>query len=241
MALHALLDNVTHHALKISPFFKSEFGDNVNTALTFSTELEAMQRVYPLFFRKDHNNNQFQLVAMLGFEKDENLFLDQSTHTWQAEVIPATIAKGPFLIGFQDQSNRGGAEQAPVVHIDLESPRIDNNNGIPVFLEHGGNSQYLEHINSLLLTIYHGMSDTKSMLAAFSKLELIEPVELEITLNNGDTHKLHGNYTISTEKLVALSGKNLQQLNQSGYLKAAFFIAASLNNVKKLIAIKNSK
>ncbi|MDP5031842.1 MAG: SapC family protein [Paraglaciecola sp.] len=241
MAQHVLLDNVSHHDLKVSPLFKAEFGDNVNTALTFSTELEAMQRVYPLFFRKDPATHRFQLVAMLGFNKDENLFLNSANHTWQAEVIPAVMAKGPFLIGFQDQSNRGGSDQAPVVHVDMQSPKIDKEAGIPVFLEHGGNSPYLEHINSLLLTIYHGMTETENMLTAFTEMDLIEPVELDITLNNGEQHKLHGNYTISTEKLAALSGEQLQALNQSSYLKAAFFIASSLNNVKKLIAIKNNK
>lgn len=241
MAKHVLLDNVTHHDLKISPHFKAEFGDQVNAVQTFTTELEAMQRVYPLFFRQNAINDDFQLVAMLGFEKDENLFINNKQNTWQAEVIPAVAAKGPFLIGFQDQSNIGGPEKAPVVHIDMDSPRIDKTHGVPVFLEHGGNSPYLEHINALLLTIYHGMSDTQKMLSTFTQLNLIEPVELEITLNNGDKHKLHGNYTISAEKLATLDGIDLQSLNQAGFLKSAYFISSSLSNVKKLIAIKNSK
>ena len=241
MAQHILLDNVTHHNLKISPHFKAEFGDNVNTALTFSTELDVIQRTYPVFFRKGASNDKFQLIVMLGFENNENLFLDQRNHTWQADVIPAAMAKGPFLIGFQDQSKSGGSDKAPVIHVDMSSPRIDTTSGIPVFLEHGGNSPYLEHINSLLQTIYHGMSDTENMLKSFADLDLIEPVELDITLNNGDQHKLHGNFTISTERLANLSADHLFSLNQKGYLKAAFFIASSLNNVKKLIAIKNSK
>lgn len=241
MTKHVLLDNVNHHDLKISRYFKAEFGDKVNTILTFSTELEAMQRVYPIFFRKEANSEQFQLVAMLGFENDENLFLDEKHHRWQAEVIPAVAAKGPFLIGFQDQSSQGGSEHAPVVHLDIESPRIDKDKGEAVFLEHGGNSPYLEHINALLLTIYHGMTDTKAMISAFTDLNIIEPVELEITLNNGDIHKLHGNYTISNEKLFALDGQSLEKLNKTGYLKAAYFIASSMSNIKRLIAIKNSQ
>ncbi|WP_366509079.1 SapC family protein [uncultured Paraglaciecola sp.] len=50
MTQHVLLDNVTHNELKVSPLYKAEFGDKVNTVLTFSTELAAMQTIYPLFF-----------------------------------------------------------------------------------------------------------------------------------------------------------------------------------------------
>jgi hypothetical protein len=241
MTQHVLLDNVTHNELKVSPLYKAEFGDKVNTVLTFSTELAAMQTIYPLFFRKENSTGEYQLVAMLGFEEDENLFLNENTHIWQADYIPSVVAKGPFLIGFQDQSKDGGSDQAPVVHVDIDSPRIDPKNGLPVFLEHGGNSPYLEKINSLLLNIYTGMADTKNMLQAFTQLDLIEPVNLEISLNNGDQHKLHGNYTISSEKLAALKGSDLVSLNKSGYLQHAFFIMSSLNNVKKLITIKNRK
>ncbi len=74
MTKHVLLDNVTHHDLKISPYFKAEFGDKVNTVLTFPTELATMQTIYPIFFRKDSKTETYQLVAMLGFEQDENLF-----------------------------------------------------------------------------------------------------------------------------------------------------------------------
>jgi hypothetical protein len=200
-----------------------------------------MQTIYPLFFRKENSTGEYQLVAMVGVEEDENLFLNENTHIWQADYIPSVVAKGPFLIGFQDQSKDGGSDQAPVVHVDIDSPRIDPKNGLPVFLEHGGNSPYLEKINSLLLNIYTGMADTKNMLQAFTQLNLIEPVNLEISLNNGDQHKVHGNYTISSEKLAALKGSDLVSLNKSGYLQHAFFIMSSLNNVKKLITIKNRK
>lgn len=241
MTKHVLLDNVTHQNLKVSPFFKAEFGDKVNTVLTFPTELATMQSVYPIFFRKYNDTEEYQLVAMLGFEKDENLFLNEKKHIWQADYIPAIVTKGPFLIGFQDQSINGGDEKTPVVHVDMDSPRIDNENGIPVFLEHGGNSPYLDKINSQLLNIYQGMTAAKEMLAIFNQLDLIEPVNLEITLNSGNKHNLLGNYTINSEKLATLSGNDLATLNNAGYLRDAFLIMVSLNNVSKLIAIKNHK
>jgi len=239
MTEHVLLDNINHQDLKISPHFKAEFGDKVNTVATFITELTEMQSVYPLFFRKDNNTGEYQLVAMLGFEQDENLFLNETNHSWQADYIPAMVSKGPFLIGFQDQSQDGGNEQAPVVHVDMANKRIDNDNGQAVFLDHGGNSPYLNRINALLQKIYQGVETTKAMLSAFAELDLIETVNLEITLQNGNTHNLQGNYTISSEKLATLAGASLEKLNKAGYLKEAFAIMGSINNINKLILLKN--
>ncbi len=121
----------------------------------------------------------------------------------------------------------------------MDSPRIDNEHGIPVFLEHGGISPYLKTINSQLLNIYQGMSAAEAMINLFTEMDLIEPVNLEITLNNGNKHNLSGNYTISDEKLAGLTGEKLDKLNKAGFLQSAFLIMTSINNVGRLITIKN--
>lgn len=79
------------------------------------------------------------------------------------------------------------------------------------------------------------------MFHLYSELELIEPVKLEITLNNGASYHLKGNYTVNAERLASLGADALLRLNEAGVLSSAFFVVASLNNVQKLIAIKNQR
>ena len=83
----------------------------------------------------------------MGLRAGENLFLD--ARGWDAHYIPLAIERGPFMIG------RGDNEL--MVHLDMDSPRIGRGEGAPVFLPHGGASEFLDRINSVLLTIHQGV------------------------------------------------------------------------------------
>ncbi|HEU4654578.1 MAG TPA: SapC family protein [Steroidobacteraceae bacterium] len=239
MPKHVMLNNVAHKDLRVIRRFGAQFGDNVPTVLTFPTEFADVQREYPIFFRKDPATNEYQSVALLGFEKNENLFLEGDM--WRANYIPGVIARGPFLIGFQDQEIDGEVRKEPVIHVDMEHPRVSRTEGEPVFLPQGGNSPYLDYIANVLRGIRDGIEVSKAMFAAFLEFELIEPVKVEIKLNENEGYSLVGLETINQTKLAALDGAALEKLNKAGFLQGAFLVAASLSNVQRLMAIKQRK
>jgi hypothetical protein len=234
-----MLNNVTHKELRVITRYAAEFGDNVGSVLTFPTEYGDIQREYPIFFRKDPNSGEFQSIALLGFQPDENLFLDE--HGWHAAYIPGIVARGPFLIGFQNQSIDGEPRREPVIHVDMENPRVSQSEGEPVFLPQGGNSRYLDRIAATLQGIHQGLALSKAMFDAFGTLDLIEPVNVEIKFNTEEQFNLRGLYTISEERLAKLDGDALFKLNSAGFLQGAFLVIASLNNVKKLIDMKHRR
>src|SRR5690606_14413123 len=139
-----LLNNIAHKDLKVINRYGPEFGDNVSGVITFPTEYGDIQREYPILFRKDPSTNEFQSVALLGFNKDENLFL--ADDRWNASYIPGVVARGPFMIGFQTQEIDGELRKEPVIHVDMDNPRISNSEGESVFKEHGGNTPSLEQV-----------------------------------------------------------------------------------------------
>ncbi|WP_158970060.1 SapC family protein [Paraglaciecola sp. L3A3] len=239
MPNHQLLNNMTHHDVKIITDYSTDYGDNISTVMTFPTEFGDIQKEYPIFFRKYPDSEEFQAVVMLGLFQNDNLFLQAGN--WQANYIPGAITRGPFAIGFQDQSADGGSEKAPVVHIDMDHPRVNTEKGHPVFLEHGGNSPYLEHISNIFTHMMDGIEVGKTMFAAFKQFDLIEPIELEVTLEGDQVHKLHGNYTVSQTKLNELSAENLQALHRAGFLEAAYLVRSSLSNIQKLVNWQNQK
>jgi hypothetical protein len=178
----------------------------------------------------------------LGWEKQENLFLDESAETgWRARYIPAVQARGPFLIGFQEQEVQGETRREPMILVDLDHPRVSESKGEPAFLPHGGNSPYLERIARILRVIHQGAEISTAMFAAFEALQLIEPVAVEIKLSDREAYKLPNYFTIGADKLAALDGAALEILNQAGFLYAAFLVAASLGNVARLIELKSRK
>lgn len=239
MPRHELLNNVAHKDLRVLNRYGAEFGDASASVLTFPTEYADVQREYPIFFRKDSASGEYQSLALLGFEKGENLFLHDGA--WKASYIPGIVARGPFLIGFQEQQIDGELRKEPVIHVDLDHPRVSMSEGTPVFLPGGGNSPYLDHVATVLRGIRDGLDVSKAMFAAFTALELIEPVNLEIKLSEQEAYSLAGLHTIDQQKLRSLDAESLFRLNQSGFLQAAYLVLASVTNVKRLMTLKQDK
>jgi len=232
------LNNVSHKDLKVRTGFSAEFGDSVNTTPIFPTEFAFVQREYPIFFRRDPNG-EYQAIALLGLDKDENLFLEEPA--WNARYVPAIRQRGPFLIGLHLKDQAGSADREPMVHVDLDHPRISTTLGTPVFLPHGGNSPYLNLVSRMLQIIYHGDELAKPMFSAFEEAGLMESMDLEIKLDDRTSYKLPDFFTISQDRLAALDGPTLERLNRLGYLQLAVFVVNSLGNIEWLIELKNRK
>lgn len=240
MARYALLNNVDHHDLRVVTRYGAEYGDNVATVLTFPTEYADVQREYPIFFRQDETNGEFASVVLLGLQEGENLFLEEGGR-WNAKYVPGMMARGPFLIGFQDQQIDGAMRKEPVINVDLEHPRVSRTEGHPLFLPRGGNSPYLEHIATVLRGIHAGLEIGRAMTAAFVQMGLIEPMKLEVKVTETHKYVVEGLHTINEEKLRNLEGDALQRLHRAGFLQGAYLVASSLGNVKALMALKQRR
>ncbi|MCC4586637.1 SapC family protein [Xanthomonas sp. NCPPB 1067] len=239
MSRYAVLNNVAHHDLRVILRFGTEFGDAVGLVPAFVTEYAELQREYPLFFRKDPATGGYQAVALLGFAQDENLFLHEGR--WNASYLPGIVAKGPFLIGFQEQRIDGALVQEPVIHVDLGHPRVSRSEGEAVFLPQGGHSPYLEHIIGVLRGIREGVDAGQAMAAALDAQGLIQPVRLDVTLDASHATHLDGLFAIDRERLAALDAQALEQLHRAGYLEGAYLMLASLHNVRRLMAEKQRR
>ncbi|MDR6843160.1 SapC family protein [Pseudoxanthomonas sacheonensis] len=239
MARYELLNNVTHKDLRVIAGFGRQFGDEIGMVPAFPSEYAELQREYPIFFRKDGDDGQWQSVALLGFEQHENLFLQDGR--WNAAYLPGAVAKGPFLIGFQEQRIDGELRKEPVIHVDLEHPRVSFSDGEPVFLPHGGNSPYLQHIAGVLRGIRDGAEFGTAMFAAFDAMGLIQPVNLDVQLDDRHRVNVNGLYGIDREKLAALDAESLLRLNQAGFLEGAYLVLASLHNMRRLMAEKQRR
>ena len=110
-----------------------------------------------------------------------------------------------------------------------------------MFLPQGGNAPYLDHIRGVLSTIFNGVEIEKTIYAAFEEHDLIEPISIEVKLDETRQYALSDFYTISLERLLQLDGAALEQLNRADYFRVAVWIASSLRNVSRLIDLKNAR
>ena len=238
MPRYELLNNIAHEDLRVVTRFGSEYGDEVGLVPAFPTEFAELQREYPIFLRKE--GDAWQAVALLGFESKENLFLRDGR--WDAGYLPGYVARGPFLIGFQEQTIDGETRIEPVIHVDVEHPRIGKGGeGEPVFLPQGGNSPYLDHVATVLRGIRDGNEAGKAMFALFDELGLIQPVKIDVKFDDQHGASLNGLHAIDRERLAALDAEALYRLHRSNYLEGIYLMLSSLHNMRRLMAEKQRR
>jgi hypothetical protein len=180
-------------------------------------------------FRKAADG-QFQPIVLFGFQERQNLFLSRTG--WDATYVPLTIERQPFLIGI-------GTDQQPMMYIDLDSPRVSRSEGEPLFRAHGGTTEFLDRMNSVLLAIHEGVERTRLFVAALLEHNLIESFVFDLQLNDRSQNRLAGLYIINEERLAGLQGDVLERLSKAGHLQAAYMAIASLSNFRALIERRN--
>ena len=231
MADLALLDNVTHAKLKVDRRHGAAFGDNVNQVVVFPTEYAELQREYPIFFRQDENG-AFLSIVILGFDKGENLFLEEDG--WNARYVPAVQQCGPFKIAV----NADDPDEDPKIQIDLEHPRVTAHEGEDLFLPQGGHTPYLNHIIDTLQRVHLGLSSSPKMFEALQSLSLIEPVTLELNVSDAVTYSVPDLFSINEEAFLELDAQTLSQMQTSGLMALCHWVLSSRGNVNYLLQRK---
>jgi hypothetical protein len=224
MTQHAILNKSQHRDLRVNVSRGAEYGDDIMSALTFPEEFRNVQTYYPIVFQKDEQGG-FQPVALFGLQQGENLFLEGSH--WDAHYIPLSVQREPFLIG---RSPNG--EQ---VHIDLDHPRVGDETGQALFHDHGGPTEFLEHISNVLGILHAGVKNTQAYIEALLKHDLLESFVLDVQFDEENQGRLAGYYTINQDRLRQLDGNALEELSREDHLEPTFLAAASLTHMRDLI------
>lgn len=224
MTRPVLLNNIDHRDLRVETARGEAYGDALMSALTFPAEFRNVQAHYPIVFQKDAQGS-FHPVALFGLHAGQNLFLDGAR--WDAYYVPLAVERQPFLIGHADGE--------PVIHVDLDHPRVRAGSGEPVFREHGGTTEYLERINSILLALHEGLQATPAFVEALLAHGLLESFVLDVSLDASRQQRLAGYYTINEERLRVLDAAALGALAAAGHLEPIYMAMASLSGFRDLI------
>jgi len=226
---HAVLTAEAHRELRVRRERDEALGDGVMSCVTMPAEFRRVQAHYPILFRRNADREAFTALALFGFEDGENLFLKGVA--WDADYVPLAMAVQPFLIG--------GAEDARQVHVDLASPRVGA--GWRVFDDTGRPTSYLETVAGQLGELDEGWRASGDFFSALRRHELLEPLTLEITLDDGSVNRLVGFHVIDEARLSALDAAALGALHAEGHLMPIFMAVASIGNFNALIARKNRR
>jgi len=233
MSQYEVLNKEKHRQLRIKTGFGAALGDAVMYIMTYPMEFRDIQSCYPILFTKDPNTGGFFAVAVLGFEANQNLFLQDDR--WDATYVPALVQRQPFLIATGGE----GDDKPPVVSLDLDHPRVSQDEGEAMFDAEGEPSEFLNQKIALLDKLHRGLQHGNGFIDTLLKHELLEQITLDFVFTDGGKETLQGFYSIAEERLYQLKGDVLESLNQAGYLQPVFMAVASLSRMRDIIERRN--
>jgi hypothetical protein len=228
----SILTNDQHRSVAVDTRARPEYGDMVNRAVALSAEFNELHREFPLLLRKTEEAPGFVAHAILGFEKNENLFVEGDR--WISTCIPATLARGPFSLGYIRAEDGGDTPADIKVMIDDQHPRV-RAEGQPVFLPLGGETPYLQGIKRVLQTVDAGLRVDRVLYRELVATDLLEEVRFQISVFPELRYDFSGYHSINLEKLAALSAEQLLRLHRLGLLGPVYFLISSLGNFQRLV------
>jgi len=109
--------------------------------------LQEMPEVIREYFICFPNNETDMPHALLGFEKDRNMYVTDGG-VWQADYIPAYIRRYPFVLAAAE----GGANQAGdlTVAADMDAPHFNQSDGESLFTDENMPTELFKKIVDLL-------------------------------------------------------------------------------------------
>ena len=233
MSQFEVLNKEKHRQLRIKTGHSAALGDAGMYVMTYPLEFRDIQSCYPILFTKDANTGGFFAAAVMGFEPDQNLFLRDNG--WDAYYIPAMVQRQPFLIATGGEGNNA----APVVSLDLDHPRVNQDDGEAMFDAEGQPTEFLNQKIALLDKLHHGLQHGSGFIDTLLKHELLEQITLDIAFNDDSKKSVQGFYSIAEERLYQLKGDVLESLNQAGYLQPIFMAVASMSRMRDIIERRN--
>jgi hypothetical protein len=220
------LNSDTHRALRVYAGASARYGDNQRFAQVVVGEFSELVVHYPILLSKDADTGAFFCGAMLGFDRNENLFLKEGKG--HEGYRPLNLQRMPFYAA--------GADLA----IDMDHPRVGAEAGQALFTATGQPTMYLESIMQAFRDLKPGMEMTKLFIATLLQHKLIEPIDISASFDDGTRRNLADLYTINQTVLRELPDAVVLELFRRGYLRLIYLMIASLKQIGELATRKNA-
>jgi SapC len=230
------LDNQIHRNLRVVISRVCAGHAAVNAVSVIPREFPWLLAHYPIFFTKSPETAQFEPAVLLGFDRQQNLFLKDGL--WDAAYVPLQIQREPFSL-IPRRADAAAGHNTVDVAIDMNSPQIQAEEGERVFLDDGQPSKFLQNVTSMLSALVGGSKEAYAFTGRLAELNLFEPVRIEIEFVDGSNSKLQGLYRISAPTLKALPAAQLAELRDREFLEWMYFQMASLSHMPTLVGRKN--
>ncbi len=179
----------------------------------------------PIILTKDQATGRFYAGAVSGFGPGENLVAQTAAgDTFE----PLDLARQGFFV------SPDGIAIMPT------HPRFGDD-GDMLFDEDGEPGDLVRHIQRVLGQLKLGVEQSDAFVAALLEHKLIEPMDVSLRFDDGETLRLEGLYTISLDALHDLANTAVLDLFRQGHLQLIYTMIGSLKQIPVLAERRNRR
>lgn len=163
-------------------------------------------------------------VVILGARSGENLYV-KDDETWNAKYIPAFVRRYPFV--FSSQAD--GKTFTLCVDEAFQGLNFQGR-GQALFDAEGKQTPYVDNVLRFLQEYTSQFARTQAFCKKLAELKLLEPMQAQFTLANGQKVSLTGFHAVDRKRLKALPADTLAQLAGTDELELIYLHLQSLRN-----------
>lgn len=200
------------------------FSKEVNSVPLMAVEFPQAAAEYAIVFVGAEN--EVVPAVILGVRGAENLYVEEDAG-WKAKYIPAFVRRYPFVF------SRSGDRF--LLCVDEQFPGINQEGkGQRLFTDEGRPTPYVENVLKFLQEYQAQFLRTQAFCKKLKDLDLLEPMQAQVTVDAERRFSLGGFMAVNREKLKALPGEKLSELAKTDELELLYLHIQSMRNFDEL-------
>lgn len=216
-----------HGDLSIKMGGDFSFASSVNSVPLMAVEFRSATPEFAVVFAGE--GDAVIPVAILGVEAERNAFLKEDGK-WDAKYVPAFVRRYPFVFSSSDDGKNFN-----LCIDDSFSGCNTAGRGERLFDADGERTQYLETVLNFLKEYQVQFLRTRAFCSRLKELDLLEPMQANFTLPNGQRRNLTGFMAVNRDKLKELDDAVLAKMAKNDELELIYLHLQSMENFRSML------
>ncbi|MFD1343366.1 SapC family protein [Litorisediminicola beolgyonensis] len=217
-----------HGDLSVKAGDSYAFATKVNSVPLTAIEFAAAAAHYPIVFAGE--GDRIMPAVILGAKANENFFVDDNGQWKAGTYIPAFVRRYPFVFSTDKDAKNF------ILHIDESFEGCNREGrGEHLFDSDGKQTQYLQNILRFLQEYQGQFRRTEAYCKRLKDLGLLQPMQAQFSLADGEKRSLSGFMAIDREKLKKLEDADLRAMFDTDELECTFLHLHSLRHFQTML------
>ncbi len=202
------------------------FAQHVNSVPLIAAEFPNAATEYAIVFA---GKDEVIPVVVLGIRDHENLYLTKGG-SWKAKYVPAFVRRYPFVFS----STADGSKFTLCIDEEYDGCNQEGL-GERLFDDEKKGTQYLENVLEFLKQYQEQYRRTQVFCKKLQELDLLEPMQAQVTMNTGQKMTLAGFTAASRKRLKELTPGQLAELAKTNELELIYLHLQSMKNLSTMM------